>query len=149
MKIFTCFIFFLFISLEVAVAQTKPSGTSMPSTSAKPTPEAAKEAESWSFLSLGACGVDVFQKQNPTYDGRGTIICILDDGVDIGIAGLIKTSEGKIKVIDVQDMSGTGDVTYSEAKREGNKLLVGGKEVLRGLSSIHSYDGKYYYGVLS
>lgn len=149
MKIITFLILFLFISLEVLVAQTRPSGSGVPSTPTKPTEEQAKESTSWSFLSLGVCGVDGFQKQNPTYDGRGTIVCILDDGVDIGISGLLKTSEGKTKVIDVQDMSGTGDVTYSEAKRDGDKILIGGKEVLRGVSSnINSYDGKYYYGVL-
>lgn len=149
MKILTFLIFFLFISLELAVAQTRPTGSGAPSTPSKSAEEQTKESSSWSFLSLGVCGVDGFQKQNPTYDGRGTIVCILDDGVDIGITGLLKTSEGKTKVIDVQDMSGTGDVAYSEAKREGDKILINGKEVLRGvLSSINSYDGKYYYGVL-
>jgi tripeptidyl-peptidase-2 len=149
MKIFTFLIFFLFISLEAPLAQTRPAGSTTQSTPAKSVEEQTKESSSWSFLSLGVCGVDAFQKQNPTYDGRGTIVCILDDGVDIGITGLLKTSEGKTKVIDVQDMSGTGDVAYTEAKREGDKIIVGGKEVLRGLSSsINSYNGKYYYGVL-
>ncbi|HEY6171307.1 MAG TPA: hypothetical protein VIX80_03510, partial [Candidatus Kapabacteria bacterium] len=139
MKLFISFILFVFMSLEVASAQETSGGTTAPTAKPKPMPgttvEPSKEAESWSFLSLGACGVDGFQRQNPTYDGRGTIVCILDDGVDIGIAGLLKTSEGKTKVIDVQDMSSTGDVKYSEAKREGDKILVSGKEVLRGVPS--------------
>ncbi len=150
----SCLILFLFMSLEVIVAQTKPSGSTAPSIKPK-TPsvipiDPPKESDSWSSLSLGVCGVDVFQKQNPTYDGRGTIVCILDDGVDIGIAGLLKTSEGKTKVFDVQDMSGTGDVIYKEAKREADKIIFGGKDVLRGLSTLNisSIDGKYYYGVL-
>lgn len=149
MKIFTYLISFLFISLEVSLAQTGPTGSAATTTPIKSAEQQTKESSSWSFLSLGVCGVDDFQKKNPTYDGRGTIVCILDDGVDIGITGLVKTSEGKPKVIDVQDMSGTGDVPYSEAKRDGDKILIGSKEVLRGVSSsINSYDGKYYYGVL-
>ena len=52
-------------------------------------------------------------KQYPNADGRGTIICILDDGVDPGIEGLLKTSDGKTKIIDVQDFSGTNTIRYS------------------------------------
>ncbi|MBS1903745.1 MAG: S8 family serine peptidase [Bacteroidetes bacterium] len=105
---------------------------------------------SWSFLSLGACGVDEFIKQHPTYDGRGTIVAVLDDGVDPGIEGLLKTSEGKRKIIDVQDFSGTGDLTYQPAERKGDQLFLGGTHVLSGLDklAIHPVDGKYYYAVL-
>jgi tripeptidyl-peptidase II len=139
---------FVFISLANVFAQTKQPATAPANPTTKPVQ--SEENTSWSLLSLGVCGVDVFQKENPNYDGRGTIVCILDDGVDIGIAGLVKTSEGKNKVRDVQDLSGTGDVVYKEAKRDGDKLLLNGKQVLSGIaSSVTSADGKYYYGVLS
>jgi hypothetical protein len=61
---------------------------------------------SQTFLSLRNTGVQNFQQNNPDYDGRGTIILVLDTGVDMGVDGLTKTSTGETKVIDVQDFTG-------------------------------------------
>lgn len=67
------------------------------------------------FLSLKDTGVEEFIKLHPEYDGRGTIILVLDTGVDMGIDGLTKTSTGEIKVIDAQDFTGEGDMPLVEA----------------------------------
>lgn len=115
------------------------------------TPTQAKNESNWSFLSLGTCGIDEYLKAHPSYDGRGTIIAILDDGVDPGIAGLLETSEGKRKFIDVQDFAGSGDLFWQSAQRQGDNLLFGGKQVLGGLDklALHPVDDKYFYAVLS
>lgn len=104
----------------------------------------------WSFLSLGATHTDDFQREHPTYDGRGVIVFIFDTGVDPTVPGLLETSQGSRKVIDVRDFSGTGDVTYVSAQRESDELRVSGRTVLKGMNSVNAkpVDGQYYYGVL-
>ncbi|MDT3695062.1 MAG: S8 family serine peptidase [Ignavibacterium sp.] len=73
------------------------------------------QEEGQTFLSLKDTGVEEFIKLHPEYDGRGTIIIVLDTGVDMGIDGLLKTSTGEVKVIDVQDFTGQGDMPIVEA----------------------------------
>jgi hypothetical protein len=46
---------------------TGPTGTSTPLIA----PDKTQAKTSWSFLSLGATHADAFQREHPTYDGRG------------------------------------------------------------------------------
>lgn len=105
------------------------------------------------FLSLKSTGVEEFLKLHPDYDGRGTIIIILDTGVDMGVDGMLKTSTGETKVVDVQDFTGQGDVNIYEAdisKEEGKSLFFNkerGLSVKTNIASlISSADNKYYIG---
>ena len=75
------------------------------------------------FLALGPTGVAEFHKTYPKYDGRGTIVFVLDTGIDMGIAGLTKTTTGKVKVIDVQDFTGEGDISFYPADVENDDSL--------------------------
>ncbi len=114
-------------------------------------PDKAANKTDWSFLPLSATHADQFVADHPNYDGRGVIIFIFDTGVDPGIAGLQTTTEGKRKIIDVRDVSGTGDVAYTLAERVGDELRLGGRTVLRGMNAIDAkpIDGRYYYGALN
>jgi subtilisin family serine protease len=109
-----------------------------------------------SFISIKNTGVQEFLEKYPEYDGRGTIVMILDTGIDVGIDGLTKTSTGKEKVLDVQDFTGQGDIKYFEAEidedddiyyfvNEDKEYKVSGANEL----SLKAVDEKYYIGLLS
>ncbi len=70
----------------------------------------AQSAPTWTQLSRSTCRVDEFLADRPNSDGRGVVIAVLDTGVDPGIPGLTRTPDGQVKVIDVQDFTGQGDV---------------------------------------
>src|SRR5207248_6696666 len=114
----------------VASASTKPiapkatPGTSAPLPSppvATPsdgsrTPEPAVEppvAYMLGLMPLKSTGVDVFRAAHPTYDGRGVLIAILDSGIDPNVPGLIVTSTGAPKIIELRDFSTEGRVALT------------------------------------
>lgn len=106
------------------------------------------------FLSVSNTGVAEFHATYPEYDGRGTIIFILDTGVDQGIDGLTRTSTGEVKVIDVQDFTGQGDIKLYDAEidEEDDKKFFINEEMnykVFGADKLtyHSIAGEYYIGV--
>ncbi|XVE58530.1 hypothetical protein DITRI_Ditri04bG0176600 [Diplodiscus trichospermus] len=71
-------------------------------------------------------GADRFIEAHPHYDGRGALIAIFDSGVDPAAVGLQLTSDGKPKIVDVLDCTGSGDVDTSKVvKADGDGRIRG------------------------
>jgi tripeptidyl-peptidase II len=109
-------------------------------------PEAAY-AHGW--MPLASTGVEKFLRQHPNDDGRGVIIGILDTGIDPGIPGLLKTSTGAPKIIDLRDFSDEGEVPLQRVTPVGDSVQVAGRW-LRGFGRVASLNttGPYYGGSL-
>lgn len=105
------------------------------------------------FLDIKSMGAYEFIKSNPECDGRNVVVFILDNSVDPSIPGMINTSEGKAKVIDMQDFSNQLAFDLKEATIEKNgtvSLLKVGDNKIFGYDhlSYKPFDGKYYYGLI-
>lgn len=99
----------------------------------------AAEVNYFDLLSTDRVGARDFVRRHPDWDGRGTVVAILDTGVDMSAAGLLKTSTGEIKVIEARDFSGQGIVHLRAPTRakEGEELVwKTGKGVVRGVDRL-------------
>jgi subtilisin family serine protease len=62
------------------------------------------------LMPLASTGMSAWRLSHASADGRGVLIAILDGGVDPAIQGLLTTSSGEPKILDVRDFSGETDV---------------------------------------
>ena len=65
--------------------------------------------KTWNFLPTKDIGVQEFLAAHPEGDGRGVVVAILDTGVDALAPGLLTTTTGTPKIIEVRDFSSQGD----------------------------------------
>lgn len=83
------------------------------------------------YMPIGETGAASFVEEHPRWDGRGTVVGVLDTGVDVGHPALQKTSDGKPKIVDwvtatdpIQD--GDGTWVQMEYVRSGPSFRFGG-----------------------
>ncbi|KAJ2910262.1 hypothetical protein GGI21_001053, partial [Coemansia aciculifera] len=85
----------------------------MTASAAHPTASPRAEFPTLGLLPRADTQAGDFVRKHPTYDGRGTVVAILDTGIDPGAKGLQVASDGKRKVLDYVDCTGSGDVALS------------------------------------
>src|SRR6266540_3256733 len=88
------------------------------------------------LMPLKSTGVDQFRQRHPTYDGRGVLVGILDTGVDPGADGLITTSAGAPKIVELRDFSREGWVALSPVTPSGDGTVSVGGRKLSGAGRI-------------
>jgi len=98
---------------------------------------AAAPSNQWEFLSTTDTGASPFIKAHPKWDGRGVLIAVCDSGVDLGLPGLLKTSDDKAKIVDARVFCSEGKIDLEDAILSSDEH---GK-------AYHGKDGKWLYGV--
>lgn len=111
---------------------------------------AAASAYRSGWMPLDATGVTAFRQRHPDADGRGVLIAILDSGIDPTIPGLVATSTGARKILDLRDFSGEGNVRLADARVADDSIEVGGRW-LAGAARVlgRSVTGKIFGGVVA
>jgi subtilisin family serine protease len=95
------------------------------------------------LMPLKSTGVDVFRAAHPTYDGRGVLIAILDSGIDPNVPGLITTSTGAPKVIELRDFSAEGRVALTPFQAPTESTLRGAARIARLTTATTWYRGVF------
>ncbi len=150
------FRFSLFASKISPLPPTQlPNMSTAPTLSRGPSSAASSTSQSPNFPTLGLnpkseTRSSNFVNQNPTFDGSGVVIGILDTGVDYECHGLATTTGGAPKLRDAIDCTGAGDVDVSKEVevKEGFQSELSGRAITGvNLDKIGNPGGRFRIGV--
>ncbi|MEU4295294.1 S8 family serine peptidase [Kribbella sp. NPDC026596] len=105
----------------------QPDGTQLP---IPQTPPSATTPRVNPYLPTGDTQAAQFALANPTWDGRGTKIAILDSGIDLDVPALKTTTTGLPKIVDWYNANSptSGDATWiSTTGRFNGTFTAGGR----------------------
>lgn len=110
--------------------------------------EAAWEEVDDGLMPKTETGALSFLEEHPEYDGRGVVVAVFDTGIDPGAAGLQRTPDGRVKIIDVVDATGSGDVDTTTVREAEDGRLAGlsGRTLTLG-SGWSNPTGSYHMGL--
>ncbi|MCC9607790.1 S8 family serine peptidase [Blastopirellula sp. JC732] len=81
---------------------------------------------SYGLMPKSEIGAIRFLEKHAEADGRGVVVAVFDTGVDPGAVGLQKTPDGRPKIIDMVDASGSGDVDTSTVRKPNEEGILEG-----------------------
>ncbi|ORX65947.1 subtilisin-like protein [Linderina pennispora] len=87
-----------------------------------------------------------FVRKHPHYDGRGTIVAVLDTGIAPMAMGLHTTTDGKRKVLDYVDCTGSGDVRLQAPRTNADELVGATGRKLKVNSKWKNPTGEWRVG---
>jgi subtilisin family serine protease len=96
------------------------------------------------YMPIGDTGAAQFTAVNPTWDGRGTTIAIVDSGVDLGHPALQTTTTGERKIIDwVTFTSPTAPNDNDATWLRMNNAVSGSTFTFQGVTYTAPANGSY------
>lgn len=100
------------------------------------------------LMPLVTTNVPGFRSANPTFDGRGVVIGILDSGLDPSIPGLLQTTTGETKILDLRDFSGEGRIALAPVVPAGDAVQIGGLSLGGAAAWTARSSSPWFGGVL-
>jgi tripeptidyl-peptidase-2 len=116
---------FVAVLLWLAAGRVRADKPPEPSRNGLAAPAPAKEFPTQGLLPKEEIGALRFLAKNPQFDGRDVVVAIFDSGVDPGAPGLQTTSDGKPKIIDMIDGTGSGDVDTATVREPKQNVVEG------------------------
>ncbi|QGJ72307.1 Hypothetical protein PBC10988_40250 [Planctomycetales bacterium 10988] len=125
-----CSLFFLGVFpglfLSKVTAQQTEKAIPVPESSSESQPLQPPSGFPWEgIIAREEIGVERWLADEPTADGRGVTIAILDSGVDPSTVHLQKTIDGRPKIIDLIDATGSGDVRLQRLSIDSKEEIIG------------------------
>ncbi|MFW5472897.1 S8 family serine peptidase [Knoellia sp. CPCC 206450] len=133
------------VDLNERIALPRPEAESASGAEAASVPApGASTPDDNPFMPTRDIGSIAFKKANPTFDGRGTTIGIIDSGVDLGHPALQKTSTGERKIVDW--VTGTHPLLESDGSWRAMLTTVTGPSfTLNGVGTYTAPAGTYKF----